>query len=347
MRKNVRRIWEHVLFWLLYWLLISISTGLYDFDFFNVAFYNLSRLPLTIFSTYVFIYRILPVLLEQKRAGFFVLASVGLLLATVFLDRLSIQYIQFPIFYANSEWSFTFFDWYRISGFAVHLVTTVGIVSGFKYYRDWQRAQRKMMVLSQEKREAELNYLKAQIHPHFLFNTLNAIYYEAIQQSEKTPELIIHLSELLRFSLYLSKDERIPVGEEIKVIESYIELQKCRYGDRLKVQMNCALDVDNIQIPPLLCFSLVENAFKHGVSESTGESLIRIDIELRDARIVMQVVNPKSQEHVTDPFGAAKGIGLKNTRRQLSLLFGNDFELRTESKLDQFICTLEIPIQIK
>lgn len=343
MRENVRRIWEHILFWLLYWLLISISSGLYDFDFLNVALYNLSRLPLTVFSTYVFIYWILPVLLEQKRSGVFALASVLLLLATVFVDRLSIQYIQFPLFYGDSDWTFTFFDWYRISGFAVHLVTTVGIVSGFKYYRDWQRAQRKMSVLSQEKREAELNYLKAQIHPHFLFNTLNAIYYEAIQQSKKTPELIIHLSELLRFSLYLSKNEWIPIAEEIKVIESYIELQKCRYGERLQVQLNCGVDMDKVQIPPLLCFSLVENAFKHGVSESTGESLITIDIEQRDGRIVLHVVNPKSEEHVADPFGAAKGIGLKNTRRQLALLFGNDFDLRTESKLDQFICTLEIP----
>ena len=346
MRANVRRIWEHVLFWLLYWLLISISTGLYDFDFLNVALYNLSRLPLTVLSTYIFIYRILPVFLEQKKSGVFALASLLLLLATVFLDRLSIQYIQFPLFYGGSEWTFTFFDWYRISGFAVHLVTTVGIVASFKYYRDWQRTQRKISVLSQEKREAELNYLKAQIHPHFLFNTLNAIYYEAIQQSKKTPELIIHLSELLRFSLYLSKNEWIPIAEEIKVIESYIELQKCRYGERLHVLLNCTIDADQVQIPPLLCFSLVENAFKHGVSESTGDSLITIDLAQENKRIFLRVVNPKSEEHVLDPFGAAKGIGLKNTRRQLALLFEGDFKLTTESRLDQFICTLEIPAKI-
>ncbi|NOQ73279.1 MAG: hypothetical protein GQ574_14840 [Crocinitomix sp.] len=165
---GTKRILEHIAFWIGYWLLISFSAGLYDLEFDTIFLYNMSSLPLTILVTYIFVYKIIP-LYFNKQILLFLAFSIPALASALILNRLFLGYVQFPLFYGDSDWTFVFFNWYRIAGDLTQICALVGVVSGFKYYRDFKRTKGIVETLSIEKKKAELSFLKAQIHPHFLF----------------------------------------------------------------------------------------------------------------------------------------------------------------------------------
>ena len=339
---KLKRVFEHILFWLTYWIMIGFFQGLYDLDFSKMLLSSLTQLPLTIISTYIFIYLILPTI-YKKKILLFILYSILLLSSSVILRRISIEYIQFPLFFAESGYTFNFWEWYRIGGHIVQTIEVIGIVSGIKYYRDWNRDRGKIEALTKEKKEAELRFLKAQVHPHFLFNTLNSIYYEVLKKSDRAAELVIQLSELLRFTLYECKDDFIYLNKEIKLIENYIEIEKSRYGKRLKVVTRFERDAD-IKIPPLILFSIVENSFKHGISDQRGVSEIDISISVKKEKVRLKITNPVSRNMENDALGARKGIGLSNTRRQLEIIYDSRYILNNSIKDKSYICVLEIPI---
>lgn len=338
---NLKRIFEHLLFWLAYWIMIGFFQGLYDLDFGKMLLSSLTHLPLTIVTTYIFVYLILPLIFKRKIL--FILYSFLLLGCSVILRRISIEYIQFPLFFDDSGYTFNFWDWYRIGGHIVQTIEVIGIVSGIKYYRDWNRNRDKIEELTNERKEAELRFLKAQVHPHFLFNTLNSIYYEVLIKSDKAADLVIQLSELLRFTLYECKDDFIELSKELKIIENYIAIEKSRYGQRLKVNSSFEM-VSDIKIPPLILFSIVENSFKHGVSDQKGVSKIDISIAVKNEKLRLDITNPVSKNMEVDTLGAKKGIGLNNTRRQLEIIYNSNYILENTIKDNTYFCFLEIPI---
>jgi two-component system, LytTR family, sensor kinase len=341
--KSWRRPIEHLLFWILYWLLLSLYGGLYDSSFAKTGLYILTDMPFLIVLTYLFVYGILPLLFQRKWVLFFA-ASVVAFGGTVVLKRLFLQYVQFPWLYFDSTYTFTFFNWHKLVGHFVELAATSGFVAGLKYYRDWQRTKDKVEALSAEKRAAELSFLKAQVHPHFLFNTLNSIYYEVLRKSDAAPDLIIRLCDLLRFTLYQCKDPLIPISKEVELIENYIALEQCRYGARLTVAFSVTGETTGM-IPPLICFSLIENAFKHGTSENKDRSHIAIQLNVSANRLHLEVQNPIAHAAQPDVLGASKGIGMRNITQQLQLLFGDGYTLVNAANGDQFISTLEMPLQ--
>lgn len=338
---ELKRVFEHLLFWLTYWIMISFFQGLYDLDFSKMLLSSLTQLPLTIISTYIFIYLILP-FIYKKKVLLFILYSGLLLSCSVILRRISIEYIQFPLFFADSSYTFNFWDWYRIGGHFVQTIEVIGIVSGIKYYRDWNRNRDKIEALTIEKKAAELSFLRAQVHPHFLFNTLNSIYYEVLKKSDKAEELVIQLSELLRYTLYECKGDFIYLHKEIKIIEDYIEIEKSRYGKRLKV--NSSFDrKSDLKIPPLILFSIVENSFKHGISDQKGVNEIDISITVKNEKVRLDITNPVSKNTEKDTLGAKKGIGLDNTVRQLEIIYNSRYHLENTIKDNTYNCILEIP----
>lgn len=341
-KQRHRRVFEHILFWLAYWLLECLAIGLEDQDFLT-ATYNASLfVPITIAFSYLYVYLILPLFFSKKYVVFALLTLAYLVTVTIAV-RLTTLHIAVPWLYADSGYSFSFFHWVRIVTSLVHQLTMVGIVAGFRHYRKWRRTTDKMNAMKAEKREAELSFLKAQIHPHFLFNTLNSIYYEALRKSNEAPDLIIRLSDILRFTLYECRDPFIPIAQELQLIENYIALETSRYRDRLTVNLLVSGPTE-ANIPPLICFSLIENAFKHGASENTEHSLINIAFEMDDERLRLEVVNPIAEPDQADVLGASKGIGLENVRRQLGLIFEKGYRLENISRRDRFICTLEMPL---
>lgn len=200
--------------------------------------------------------------------------------------------------------------------FSVGSVFIFGIARHIFNYVKLKQAEQRLLI---EKQEAELNYLKSQTNPHFLFNTLNNIYSLSRDKSDLAPEAILRLSKILRFMLYETGGEYISIESELKIIADYIELEKLRYDDSLQVNFNHDIEDMKQAIPPLLLIPLVENAFKHGVSETRGTPFVDIYLLLNQRQLELTVKN--STELYTGEKTVKESIGLSNLRRQLELLY--------------------------
>lgn len=206
------------------------------------------------------------------------------------------------------------------------IIFIAGIAIALKQHSNNNRLMEREKLLTQEKLETELNFLKAQINPHFLFNTLNSIYSLALKKSGETAGVVVKLSKLLRFVLYEAQAKKITIDKEIQFLNDYIELEKIRYDNRLKISFDYSADDLSAQIVPLILVPFVENAFKHGASETTAEAYIKIQLSLNGNKLSFVVEN--SFEHDAES-ARHEGIGLKNLRRQLELMYP-DFDLHTE-----------------
>lgn len=190
-----------------------------------------------------------------------------------------------------------------------------------------------------EKQRAELNYLKSQTNPHFLFNTLNNIYSLSRDKSDLAPESILRLSKILRYMLYETSGSHIAVEQELKIMSDYIALEQLRYDETLRV--NFSHDVEDMKqsLPPLLLIPLVENAFKHGVSETRGRPFVDIHLSINKRQLLFTVKN--STEQSQGGAGVHENIGLSNLRRQLELLY-KDYDLNVKQDVNEFVAVLKI-----
>jgi sensor histidine kinase YesM len=255
-------------------------------------------------------------------------------------------------------WSFGLYAWRSIgvalqvytplgsSAIAQNLVTaqmsfSTGSVVFFGIIRhiySYIKLKQATQLLRIEKQGAELNYLKSQTNPHFLFNTLNNIYSLARDKSDLAPESILRLSKILRFMLYETGGDFISIEQETKIIDDYIDLEKLRYDESLRVNFNHDVEDMKQAIPPLLLIPLVENAFKHGVSETRGTPFVNIHLSVNKRQLAFTVKN--SSESFSE--GRVKeNIGLTNLRRQLELLY-TDYNLTLQQADSVFTARLQI-----
>ncbi|MBL7744229.1 MAG: histidine kinase [Chitinophagaceae bacterium] len=211
-----------------------------------------------------------------------------------------------------------------------------GIIRHIYNYIKLKQAEQKLRI---EKQEAELNYLKSQTNPHFLFNTLNNIYSLTRDKSDLAPESILRLSKILRFMLYETGGAYIAIEQEIKIISDYIALEKLRYDESLHVNFNYDIEDMKQAIPPLLLIPLVENAFKHGVSETRQDPFVDIHLSLKQRQLNFTVKN--SAEATAENKNVKESIGLSNLRRQLELLY-KDFSLSVRQGEADFTALLTI-----
>lgn len=191
-----------------------------------------------------------------------------------------------------------------------------------------------------QKTQAELNLLKSQVQPHFLFNTLNNIYYEAYLEAPRTAGLIEQLSNIMRYFVDESPKQVVSIGTEIQFIENYIELEKIRirYDIRIKFEKHCDA---SLSIPPMLLMTFVENIFKHGIDKSSTDNRIDISLLQDDGRLIFTTENTMPQ---VPPHAASTGFGIANLRKRLELLYKDDFELTTQNNGDIYHARLNIPL---
>jgi two-component system, LytTR family, sensor kinase len=220
--------------------------------------------------------------------------------------------------------------------FSFFSVFFFGVALHIYNYRKLQESAQQLRI---EKQEAELNYLKSQTNPHFLFNTLNNIYSLARDKSDLTPESILRLSKILRFMLYETGGEYIAIEQELKIMTDYIALEKLRYDESLRVNFNHDLEDMKQSIPPLLLIPLVENAFKHGVSETRNHPFVDIHLSVKNRQLAFVVRN--SAESFSYDERVKENIGLANLRRQLELLY-TDYNLSLQHRDAVFTATLKI-----
>lgn len=202
------------------------------------------------------------------------------------------------------------------------------IALAIKLVRSNIRQKETEQEIIKKKLETELQFLKAQTNPHFLFNTLNNIYALARKKSDDTADVVMKLSKLLRFMLYESQKQFVPIRDEVQVLDDYIELEKIRYNENLKIDFIRSVDDELQPIAPLILLPFVENAFKHGISENRFSSYIRIALELQHCQLSFLCENSKAEETMKSETAT---IGLANIKRQLELLYPNHLlEIKNE-----------------
>ncbi len=224
----------------------------------------------------------------------------------------------------------------EVFGDSVFSVVFFGVLRHLYHYSKLKQAAQQLRI---EKQQAELNYLKSQTNPHFLFNTLNNIYALARDKSDLAPESILRLSKLLRFMLYETGGAYIAIEQELKVIGDYIALEQLRYDESLRVGFHCDVEDPRQALPPLLLIPLVENAFKHGVSETRGESFVDVHLSVKARQLSFVVKNSSDAPGEAGP--VRENIGLSNLRRQLELLY-TDYHLSVQPGPSVFTATLKI-----
>lgn len=228
-----------------------------------------------------------------------------------------------------------------ISAQAAYGVMSIFFLGIVKHFYDFKKLKIAAQQLRIEKQQAELNYLKSQTNPHFLFNTLNNIYSLARDKSDLAPESILRLSEILRFMLYETGGAYIAIEQELKIISDYIALEKLRYDDSLSINFNYDIEDMKQALPPLLLIPLVENAFKHGVSETRNQPFVDIHLSVNNRLLTFVVKN--SIEKFSEDQNVKENIGLSNLRRQLELLY-TDYNLSLQQGESVFTATLKINI---
>jgi two-component sensor histidine kinase len=216
----------------------------------------------------------------------------------------------------------------------------VGFDTGLRMMVRWSKLEQEKTVLEKENVQSQLAFLRTQISPHFFMNTLNNIHSQIDIDTEDAKDSIIKLSKLMRHLLYDSQEEKTSLSKEVEFIRSYINLMKLRYSDKVDIKIEIPESLPDKQIPPLLFTSLIENAFKHGISYSNG-SFIHLKIELIKEKLIFMLTNSKAPKKNID---GQKGIGLENTRKRLDLLYPGKYSLDIYDNESSFTVKLEIPI---
>ncbi len=337
------RVQQHLLFWL-FIVLVNIPSGLLEgdtlWDIFTLNF--CLHIPQAM-ATYLFAYIIIPHLVLKKK---YILSSIVFIFSTyciAVLARILVVHVGEELVrlkpFEQEPISEIFRDIRKL--FEVYIPTIYVTVFQFlflKYFKDYRKSKDKEILLSKEKAEAELKILKAQLNPHFLFNTLNNIYSLAIDNSPKTPVAIGKLSEILDHVLYQCNKPFVSLSSEINLLKNHIELEKLRYDERLEVHLETTIERD-IDIPPLLLLSLLENAFKHGASEDSGSPKILITILQKDNTFKFEISNTVALTYKVQNKAA---IGLANIRKQLDLIYAAHYKLDIETSVSFFKVVLHL-----
>ncbi len=222
----------------------------------------------------------------------------------------------------------------------------ITFVTAIKITLDFLEEHKRVADLEKAQLETELLFLKTQISPHFFFNTLNNIYSLAVENSKKTPKIILKLAELMRYLLYETKGKRQSLENEIICIQNYLDLERVRHNDDLEIDMSISGDIEDKEISPILMLTFIENAFKHGVHKNIGEVKITIDLSIKEDFLYFTISNPMPviTKH-QDSFSQSSGIGLENVKKRLALGYKkNDYKLEIKNDDNMFVVKLKIKV---
>ena len=311
-----------------FWVLSVYAIGNYfaisnSFKFIDFFYSLLFHIPL-VFLVYLNLLMIVPRLLKKAKYLLYVPAVLLLLLATYGVHELTFELLLPAL--PTEYYMVSFTDWeVLITIFGIYLVLSTLLTLSKSWY--------KLQQVEKEKLSIELNSLKTQVNPHFLFNSLNSIYSLALAKSEQTSEAVLELSNLLRYMLYEVAEEKVDLGKEVEMIENFIELQKLRADSSTRISFEIIGNLDEKKIAPLLFFPLIENAFKHGVKGVSVSAFIEMKLNVVEG-IEFSIVNNKGQ--VDDMEGGKYGgIGLENVKRRLALIYPktHEFEIRETEEI--------------
>ncbi len=338
-----RTVLFHLLFWVGVWFFFYYFFSYNSNDKVYITWFSSGLLPVTMGVTYFLVYFLIPRYLLSKKYLLFGLYSFYTLVFSSYIIVLVLYaclifLLQFNITIMppmSKNFLFILLLVFLVTG----VVSFVSLLNhNFNALSKNKELQNKILEAQLQLKNQELHYLKKQIHPHFLFNTLNTIYGFALKQSEHTPEIILKLSNLLDYILYQVDKPRVCLKEEVLHIKEYIELEKIRFKDTLKVIFLSDEIDENIQVAPMLLIPFVENAFKHG-NLIDGYLQIKIAIGLRGKELNFSIGNTYLSRDDEEKKG---GVGLENIRRRLELNYKGRFRLTEHLEGDWYFADLKI-----
>ena len=326
----------HVLFWMIVLVLYAVFFGRRNSNYIQTFFFVGLLMPVTIVTTYFLNYILIPRYLLRERYYYFALYFLYALIGSIFLEAI----IAMLTFLIMAEAKIKAMSPASIDIFFLlaALLMVVFFAVSIKLLLHWRQSKEDYQKLMREKLETELRFLKTQLNPHFLFNTLNNLYYLAMEKSDRTPQAILALSEILDYVLHSGVHTQMSVSKEWQQVENYINLEMMRYQDRLTIVKSVTGDLTKHSIGPVMLLTLVENAFKHGAMNVSGKSKIEILLMAVEDQFRIRIENEK--RNLTSPL--SHGVGLKNLKQQLIHLYPTNHDFSIEDTETKFMVQLTI-----
>jgi len=316
-----RRVY-HTLFWtflLILLIIIESKTSNHSFGFvlgnelITVGFYAI--------LVYFNLWYLIPNYLNKEKF----LTYIGLLILSVMI----VMPLKAIIFY---------FKFYNLPGEQVYVIEglnwsllplmfVTGCSTIVKIISDWMRQLREKQELVTQNMQSELRFLKSQINPHFLFNTLNNLYALTLKKSDKAPDIVLKLSEMMRYMLYECNEKRVPLKKEVNYIKNYLDLEALRQGKSVRIDFEVNGTVSDQKVAPLMFIPFLENCFKHGVNHSLTSGFVNIRLDVLPSKVHFFIENSKPETMPTPDRRKSGGIGLVNVKRRLNLLYPEQYEL--------------------
>lgn len=354
------RVKRHVAFWL-FW---TVFQGfLYAFISLSPSMNYLHRLPQTmldsvlflpihIFLSYALMYFVIPVYVVKYKYLSAALWTFAFILATAFLSTLLALYVVGPVRETVLPQEFLLpahgspaergsFHLAFLAGLRGG-ITVGGLAAAIKLMKHWYVEGQRNLQLQKEAVESQLQLLKAQVHPHFLFNTLNNIFSFTQNTSPAASRLVMGLSDILRYMLYECNQPLVPLEKELKMIDDYIGLETIRYGNRLDLHVDFPAEANGFSIAPLLLLPFVENCFKHGISNILEQPWLNLQVSITGNLLAVRLVNSKA---VNEKPATHPGLGIENVRRRLQLLYPGKHELVITREDEVFIVNLKLELE--
>lgn len=334
-------------FWSVILLMAPLGAALEQGSWLEAIVFRSMGLITKMGASYLAAYYIIPQLLFRRRYFAFLLWTILSIIFFCYLARIINVHIAEPLFgYGEQESLLQLISEFdlTIAGYFDRVYGTVVLFLIFKFGYGEMQGQRKLERVEKEKAKAELGFLKAQIHPHFLFNTLNNLYVLTLEKSDEAPRVVERLAAILDYLLYQSNVPKVPISKEVQLLEDYIGLESLRYDDRLTVNFTRNIIDNDTKVAPLLLLSPVENAFKHGASGTAESTWVNIDLSVNEQQLHLRVANSKSSQMAKDERNYRGGIGLQNVRSQLALIYPDRHDLAVKEDADTY--TVDLTLQL-
>ena len=339
------RLRTHVLYWLGILCLWAFPLCMITYSY-GPLINSLCYLFPQILASYMLVYYQVPHLLFRGKYLSFVLSLTGVAYVSTAWARIMKIYVYEPSLGVDLPQDSLISIFTEVEPLLTQYLPMVYTIAIFtlilRLSKDYFEARQKEVQLRKEKTTAEINFLKAQIHPHFLFNTLNNLYTLTLRQADVAPEIVLKLKDMLEYMFYGCNEPLVSIGKEIELLQNYIDLERLRYGDRLDLVFQHEKVNKEVEIAPLILLSLVENAFKHGASGDMGKPQIHISLSTSGQSLQFRVFNTKPPQTQPDTQNYRKGIGAGNIKRQLELMYPDKHQLLVHESLLTYEVTLEL-----
>lgn len=334
----LQRPWSrHVLFWLFVAILLSLLEGneagfgfVFINELINVFFYGI----LVYFN---FNYLIPNYLTRNQFLTYAVLLSMATLIITPL--KAIVFYVRFADHPQTRSELIQNLNWYFVVHFFVAGASTI-----VKIIAEWARQIREKQELEHQTMQSELRFLKSQINPHFLFNTLNNLYALTLKKSDDAPEIVIKLSEMMRYMLYDCNERQVPLKKEINYIQNYLDLERLRQSKSAEIKFEVEGEPGDQQIAPLLFIPFLENSFKHGMTDSIAHGYVHIRLLTGQEAVHFSIENTKAPARPSQSAKPSGGIGLVNIRRRLQLLYPEKYALKIEETPNTYRVSLDLEL---